>query len=88
METKLVEVYFKQTETFYHSFEVPVDISQDALEAYVQEREEDFWNEARSCQDVETKLDEISTSYFEGEAEQLRESGDYITWKDEENVES
>lgn len=83
METKLVEVYFKKTETFYHSFEVPVDLSQYELEEYIQEREEDFWNEARSCQDAETKLDEISHDYFEGDVEQLRESGDYIAWEEE-----
>ena len=86
METKLVEVYIKQSETFYHSFEVPVDMPQDEVEEYILEREEDFWNVARSCDNVETNLEEVSTN-FPNEAEQLRESGDFIAWEDEEDVE-
>ena len=87
METKLVEAYFIQKETFYHSFEVPVDMPQDEVHDYILEREEDFWNEARSCQDLSTSLDEITSDYFGDEAEQLRESGDFIAWEDEEDVE-
>lgn len=87
METKLVEAYFVQKETFYHSFEVPVDMSDDEVRDYILMNEETFWNEARSCEDVSTELDEINEDYFENEAERLRESGDFITWEDEEDVE-
>ena len=87
METKLVEAFIKQSETFYHSFEVPVDMPRDEVEEYILEIEEHFWNVARSCDDVETNLEEVSTSYLPNEAEQLRESGDFIAWEDEENVE-
>lgn len=88
METKLVEAYFTQKETFYKSFEVPAHFTDSEIHDYVLLNEGVFWQEnPNECHDVSTELDEITSDYFGDEAARLRESGDYIAWEDEENVE-
>ena len=86
METKLVEAYFIQKETFYHAIEVPADMPQDEIHDYILEMEEEFWNVARSCNDLSTVLDEVAPPYI-NEIDYLRESGNFIAWEDEEDVE-